>query len=168
MGAQSVIRAVASNWWVFLGIVVIVLFFNNAIATGVLLILAGIGIGIVIFIVKRRSRATLSKSLIGFDKVNERELARISKSYTEDAHAFLHDVSRNPDSSGVAILVKGEYVYFSNDVVKQFKEKYKEGKNTKELLAELDHFETREEVKQLIEKLKEFDELPAREKKASY
>ncbi|MHA1370566.1 MAG: hypothetical protein ACTSRA_12745, partial [Promethearchaeota archaeon] len=132
---------------------------------GVLITVMGLIIGIIIFLYRKRGRAKMSKNLIGIDKINEKELAALSGSYIEDVHAFLHDLSRDPRASGVSILVKGQYIYFSNDVVKRFKLLYRDGKNSKEILAEMPEFELREEVKKMIEKLKEFGELPERKKK---
>src|SRR5271157_673428 len=157
-------KLLLNNWWIFYGILVIILFFVS-ITAGILAIVFGIILGVFLLFVRRRNRASLSRNLLGIEKITERELARISGAYIEDAHAFLHDISRNPESSGLSILVKGEYIYFANKIVKQFKELYKEGKGSKEILEELPIFETREEVKKIIEKLKEFEELPTREKK---
>ncbi|NMC04918.1 MAG: hypothetical protein GYA24_06890 [Candidatus Lokiarchaeota archaeon] len=120
------------------------------------------GIVVLVVFMKRRKKASISRALLGVEKINERDLARLANIYVEEAHAYLHDVSRDPDESGIAILVKGEYIYFANEVIKEFKKLYKEGKNTKELLEAMSQFETREEVKKVLEKLKEFEELPKR------
>ncbi len=167
MTLQSIGRMLGNNWWVFYGILVIWGFFSGEpvnLPLGIGLIFIGFVIGIVIYILKRKKKVSLSKNLLGINRITENELARLSNSYIEDTHAFLHDISRNPDASGIAILVKGQYIYFSNNVAKQFKHLYKDGKNTKEILAEMPEFETREEVKKMLEKLKEFEELPDREK----
>nr|MDO8110548.1 hypothetical protein [Candidatus Sigynarchaeota archaeon] len=153
------------NWFLFYGIIVIILFVAKEYVAGILMILIGVFLGIFIMFFKRKNKAALSRNLLGIEKISERELARIAGVYIEDAHSFLHDVSRNPDSSGIPILVKGEYIYFSNKVIKEFKKLYKDGKNTKDILEAIPQFETREEVKKMIEKLKEFEELPERQKK---
>ncbi|MFX0100293.1 MAG: hypothetical protein ACFFCS_11980 [Candidatus Hodarchaeota archaeon] len=148
-----------NNWFLLYGIIVILVFFID-IFWGILLIIFGVLFGVFLSLLKRRGKAKLSKNLLGFDKINERELARISGMYIEEAHSFLHDVSRDPNSSGISILVKGQYIYFSNKIIKKFKELYKEGKRTKELIAEMPQFETKVEVSKMLEKLREFDELP--------
>jgi hypothetical protein len=144
-------------------IVTIILFFAG-ILWGVLAVILFIVIVVFVVFMKRRKKASISRNLLGIEKIGERDLARLAGVYIEEAHAFLHDVSRNPEASGIPILVKGEYIYFSNAVLKKFKKLYKEGKNTKELIEEIPQFETREEVKKMLEKLKEFDELPSRKK----
>lgn len=166
MKLDRVRKWLENNWFLFYGIVVIFVFFLDVL-WGILLIIFGVLFGILLSLLKRRGKAKLSKNLLGFDKINERELARISRSYIEEAHSFLHDVSRDPDSSGIPILVKGQYIYFSNKVVKKFKELYKEGKRTKGIIAEMPQFETRAEVSEMLEKLKEFDELPTGAEKDS-
>ncbi|MHA1683904.1 MAG: hypothetical protein ACTSUE_23400 [Promethearchaeota archaeon] len=151
----------ASNWWFFFALVTIVVFFYK-IGIGILLCFVFVGLVVVITLYKRSGKAKISKNLIGIDKITERELARISGAYIEKVHSFLHDVSRNPESSGVAILIKGEYIYFSNKIIKQFKINYRDGMHIKEMVAEMPEIETREEYKKIVEKLKDFDELPKR------
>ncbi|MBN2151616.1 MAG: hypothetical protein JW839_09235 [Candidatus Lokiarchaeota archaeon] len=157
------LKSLSQNWWVLYWIVAIILFFFD-IQWGILALVVFVAIVVFQIFLKRRKKASISRNLLGIEKIDERSLARLAGAYIEETHAFLHDVSRNPDSTGIAILVKGEYIYFSNAVVKKFKQLYKEGKNTKELLEEMPQFETREEVKKMLEKLKEFDELPSRKK----
>nr|MDO8116528.1 hypothetical protein [Candidatus Sigynarchaeota archaeon] len=169
MSIRAFTRAIGNSWWVFYGIIVIWGFLAGDpvnIPLGIMLVFIGIILGIVIYILKRRKKVSMSKNLLGINRINENELARLSGAYIEDTHAFLHDISRNPDSSGVSILVKGQYVYFSNEVVKKFKLLYKSGKNSKDILAEMPEFETREEVKKMLEKLKDFEELPDRDVQA--
>jgi len=158
------LKLLLNNWWVFFGILVVILFFVS-IPAGIISILLGIVFGIFVLFIRRRKKASLSRNLLGIEKITEKELAKLSGAYVEDAHAFLHDISRNPESSGISVLVKGGYIYYANKTIKEFKNLYKEGKGAKEILEELPIFETREEVKKVIEKLKEFEELPAREKK---
>lgn len=162
---DRVLKLLLNNWWVFYIIIVIILFATAGITAGILSIVIFIVLVVFVVFVRRRKRASLSRNLLGIEKITEHELARISGAYIEDAHAFLHDISRNPESVGISILVKGEYIYFANKVIKKFKDLYKEGKGTKEILEKLPIFETREEVKKTIEKLKEFNELPLRENK---
>jgi hypothetical protein len=157
------LKGVSQNWWVLYWIATIILFFVG-VQWGIIAAVLFVVIVVLVVFVKRRKRASISRNLLGIEKINERDLARLAGVYIEEAHTFLHDVSRNPDASGIPILVKGEYVYFANDIIKKFKQLYKEGKNTKELLEEMPQFETREEVKKMLEKLKEFDELPTRKK----
>lgn len=161
------LRAIIKNWWLFYGIFVIIIYFFDILA-GIGLTFLGIGIGLVIYFVQRRSKVSLSKNLLGMSRIDEHELAKLAGVYSEEAHSFLHDVSRNPDASGIPILVKGVYIYFSNKIVRQFKDLYAEGLNTKGILKEIPEFQTREEVKKMLEKLREFDELPEREKKKRY
>ena len=161
---NRVFKLLLNNWWLFFGILVIILFIVN-ITAGILTLVLGIVFGVLLLFIRRKNRASLSRNLLGIEKITERELARISGAYVEDAHAFLHDISRNPESAGLSVLVKGEYIYFANKIVKEFKNAYGEGKDTKEILEEMPIFETREEVKKVIEKLKEFEELPSRPKK---
>jgi hypothetical protein len=157
------LKGLSQNWWVLYWIAVIALFFVG-IQWGILAIVLFVVIIVFVVFVKRRKKAAISRNLLGIEKISERDLARLAGVYIEEAHAFLHDVSRNPDASGIPILVKGEYIYYSNETIKKFKQLFKEGKNTKELIEELPQFETREEVKKMLEKLKEFDELPERAK----
>ncbi|MHA1889555.1 MAG: hypothetical protein ACTSYS_01085 [Promethearchaeota archaeon] len=138
--------------------------FFSGIALGIIFTLIGIVIFIAIFILKRRTSVKISKNLLGIDRITERDLAKISNVFIEDVHTFLHDVSRNPETSGIAILVRGQYIYFSNRVIKRFKELFKSGKTMKEIVAELVEIETKEEYKRIVEKLREFDELPERPK----
>ncbi len=157
------LKSLSQNWWVLYWLAVILLFFVG-IEWGILAIALFFVIVIFIAFMRKRKKAAISRNLLGIEKISERDLARLAGVYIEEAHVFLHDVSRNPDASGIPILVKGEYIYFSNAVIKKFKKLYKEGKNTKELIEEMPQFETREEVKKMLEKLKEFDELPERVK----
>ncbi len=161
------LKSLSQNWWVLYWIATIVIFFASpqiGIQWGILAVVFFVVIAVFLVFLKRRKKASISRHLLGIEKIGERDLARLAGVYIEDAHAFLHDVSRNPEASGIPILVKGEYIYFSNTVLKKFKKMYKEGKNTKELIEEMPQFETREEVKKMLEKLKEFDELPSRKK----
>ncbi|MEX2680889.1 MAG: hypothetical protein Q6373_004770 [Candidatus Sigynarchaeota archaeon] len=166
------LKSLSQNWWVLYWIVAIFLLVNGfqegigsvTFQWGIVVVMLFFVIIVFIFFIKKRKKASISRNLLGIEKINERDLARLSGAYIQDVHAFLHDISRNPEASGIAILVKGEYIYYSNAVIKKFKKLYKEGKNTKELIEELPQFETREEVRKMIEKLKEFDELPARTK----
>jgi hypothetical protein len=165
LGMRSAWKTIINNWWVIYWIFGIILFFVPPTPTwGIIAVVIFILLVIVAVFVKKRRKDAMSRNLHGIDKINEKELARLAGVYIEDAHAFLHDVSRNPDASGIPILVKGEYIYFANEVIKNLKALYKDGKNTKEILEEMHEFETREEVKKMLEKLKEFDELPARKK----
>ncbi len=157
------LKSLSQNWWVLYWIVAIILFFYG-IEWGILALVIFVVLVVFIAFMKRRKKATISRNLLGIEKIDERNLARLAGVYIEEAHAYLHDVSRNPEAPGIPILVKGEYIYFSNAVIKKFKKLYKEGKNTKELLEEMPQFETREEVKKMLEKLKEFEELPSRKK----
>nr|MDO8084336.1 hypothetical protein [Candidatus Sigynarchaeum springense] len=149
------LKSLSQNWWVLYWIITIVLLVT-AYQWGIIAVVLFFIIVIFIFFMKKRKKASISRNLLGIEKINERDLARLAGVYIEEAHAFLHDVSRNPDASGIPILVKGEYIYYSNAVIKKFKKLYKEGKNTKELIEEMPQFETREEVKKMLEKLKEF------------
>jgi hypothetical protein len=157
------LKSLSQNWWVLYWIATIVIFFAS-IQWGILAVVLFVVIAVFLVFVKKRKKSSISRNLLGIEKIGERDLARLAGVYIEEAHAFLHDVSRNPEASGIPILIKGEYIYFSNEVIKKFKKLYKEGKNTKELIEEMPQFETREEVKKMLEKLKEFDELPARKK----
>ncbi len=161
------LKSLTQNWWVLYWIATIILFFTApqiGVQWGILSVVLFVVIVVFIFFMKRRKKASILRNLLGIEKIGEKDLARLAGVYIEEAHAFLHDVSRNPEASGIPILVKGEYIYFSNETIKKFKKLYKEGKNTKELIEEMPQFETREEVKKMLEKLKEFDELPARKK----
>jgi hypothetical protein len=158
-------KNLSQAWWIVLGLLVVILFATSYYVIGIVFILVGILLGVLLYLMRKRKNAFLGKHLRDMDRVSERELARLSGAYVEEAHAFLHDISRNPKSTGIAVLVKGEYIYFPNEIIKQFKLLYKDGKNTKDILEEMPVFKTREEVKQIIEKLKEFNELPTRAKK---
>ncbi|MHA1848349.1 MAG: hypothetical protein ACTSXU_11940, partial [Promethearchaeota archaeon] len=103
MNLKTISRILINNWWVFYGIFLILMFFSG-IALGIIFTLIGIVIFIAIFILKRRTSVKISKNLLGIDRITERDLAKISNVFIEDVHAFLHDVSRNPETSGIAIL----------------------------------------------------------------
>lgn len=150
-------------WWFFYLLLTITVFFID-IQWGIVLALVFCGLIVGITLLKRMGKAKISKNLLGIDKISERELSGITGSYVEKVHAFLHDVSRNPDASGIAILVKGEYIYFSNKVIKKFKLKYKDGMGMKEIIASMEQIETRDEYKKILQRLEEFDELPERAK----
>jgi ABC-type multidrug transport system fused ATPase/permease subunit len=163
---KKYLRNLGQLWWVALGIVVVVLFALDQILLGVVFIVIIVLLAILLFMLRKRRSAFLGKYLKDMDRISERELARLSGVYVEEAHAFLHDISRNQKALGIAVLVKGEYIYFPNEIIKKFKLQYKDGKNTRDILEAMSEvFETREEVKQIIEKLREWNELPARAKK---
>ncbi|MBD3255990.1 MAG: hypothetical protein GF383_12920 [Candidatus Lokiarchaeota archaeon] len=159
------LKSIGRKWFLILVLIIIIVAFYNQIAALVITIIA-LCLFALSFVPRLFFRNKLLRFLKEYYRVQDEFVARKMKKNIRDIQEKMFNLSQQQEKKAwLIIFLNKHYIFYHADVINKLVEFYKKGYSDKEILEILKklELETRDEVKTIIETLRDLDRLGERE-----